>query len=58
MCLNPSRSRNRTAIVSVAAGQDDRLIDPVAEQRPVGQTGQKIMLCRMRDLQRHRAGQR
>ena len=36
--------------------QGDRLADSVVQEHPIGQPGQKIVLGRMRHLQRHRAG--
>ncbi len=43
-------------LVPVTGGERDRLADPVAEQQPVGQAGEEIMLGRMKDFQRHRPG--
>jgi hypothetical protein len=39
-----------------ALGHDDRLANSIVQQHSIGQPGQKIVLSRMNDLQRHGAG--
>ena len=43
-------------VFHVTRRQGDRLADPVVQQHPIGQPGQKVVLGRMGDLQRHRPG--